>query len=139
MVLLAAITAGITRVLVTYDIACQWWINLQKQLKTYGPPLNIDLSKLISFLVGIPKFHLLGHGITCQILFNLMLMEGVGLTHGEGVETIWSHATALQTWSREAGPGARHLILDDHWSGWNWRKLVNSHEFPCHFVVRPTF
>ncbi|GBE88476.1 hypothetical protein SCP_1302920 [Sparassis crispa] len=27
------------------------------------------------------------------------------------------------------GPGARHSTLDDHWSSWNWRKLVdlNSH------------
>ena len=56
-------------------------------------------------------------------------MDGVGLTHGEGVETIWASSTTLATWSRENGPGARHLALDDHWGGWNWKKLVNSSEF----------
>ena len=30
---------------------------------------------------------------------------------------------ALST--REMGPGARHLALDDYWSGWNWRKILN--------------
>ena len=135
MALLTAILAGIKRILITYDIACQWWINLQKRLKAYGPPVFIDLDALSLWRVAIPKFHLIGHGLICQILFNLMLMDGVGLTHGEGVETIWSHASALQTWSRETGPGARRLILDDHWGGWNWRKLVNSRKFPRHSVT----
>lgn len=135
MALLSAILVGIRRVLVTYDIACQWWINLQKRLRAYGPPLFIDLEALSLCRPAIPKFHLIGHGLICQVLFNLMLMDGVGLTHGEGVETIWSHAAALQTWSRESGPGARRLILDDHWSGWNWRKLVNSRKFPRHSVT----
>lgn len=30
--------------------------------------------------------------------------------------------TALST--REMGPGARHLALDDSWSGWNWKKIL---------------
>ena len=50
------------------------------------------------------------------------------MTHGEGVETIWSHSALLATWSRENGPAARHLILDDHWAGWNWSKLVGLRE-----------
>ena len=41
---------------------------------------------------------------------------------------IWSHSTLLATWSRENGPAACHLILDDHWTGWNWSKLVGLHE-----------
>ena len=53
-------------------------------------------------------------------------MDGVGLTHGEGVETVWSHSTSLATWSRENGPAARHQILDDHWGSWNWKKTYNS-------------
>jgi hypothetical protein len=23
------------------------------------------------------------------------------------------------------GSGARHVTLDDHWGGWNWKKLIN--------------
>jgi hypothetical protein len=124
------IKAGIKRLLVSYDIGCQWGTNLQKRLTSYTPPLSFDLKELSRWRVAIPKFHLVGHGAKCQVPFNLALMDGVGLTHGEGVETIWSHSTTLATWSRENGPGARHLILDDHWSGWNWKKLVNSRELP---------
>ena len=123
------IEAGIKRVLVSYDIGCQWGVQLQKRLEAYGPPLYIDLGGLSRWRVAIPKFHLVGHGASCQVPFNLALMDGVGLTHGEGVETIWSHSTSLATWSRENGPGARRLYLDDHWGGWNWRKTVNSGEF----------
>lgn len=129
MSVIADILAGVCRLLISYDVACQWIVNLQKRLNSYGPTLCIDLEELSRFRVAIPKFHLVGHGASCQVPFNLMLMDGVGLTHGEGVETIWSHASALQTWSQETGPAACRLSLDDHWAGWNWRKLVNSREF----------
>ena len=56
-------------------------------------------------------------------------MDGVGMTHGESVETIWSHSGSLATWSRENAPGARRLVLDDHWSGWNWRKYVGLRKY----------
>ena len=119
------VKAGITDVVVTYDIACQWGENLKRRLSTYPsiPPLNITTLK--SFRPAVPKFHLAGHKASCQSsIFNLAFMDKVGMTHGEGVETIWSHSTSLATWSRENGPHARHLILDDHWTGWNWSKLV---------------
>lgn len=115
---------GIRQLLVTYDIGCQWGINLRRRLTTYPPPLNIDLDKLV-FRVAVPKLHLVGHGASCQGPYNLVLMDGVGLTHGEGIETVWSHSTSLAIWSRENGPAARHQILDDHWGGWNWRKVIN--------------
>ena len=116
-------------VVVTYDIACQWGKNFWHCLSTYPsiPPLN--LTALNSFHVTVPKFHLIGHGASCQLNFNLAFMDNVGMTHGEGVETIWSHSTSLATWSMENGPGARHLILNDHWSGWNWSKLVSLCEY----------
>ena len=119
-----SIEVGITNVVVTYDIACQWGKNFQYHLSAYPsiPPLN--LTALNSFRVAIPKFHLIGHGASCQSTFNLAFMDKVSMTHGKSVKTIWSHSTSLATWLRENGPGAQHLILDDHWSGWNWSKLV---------------
>lgn len=59
------------------------------------------------------------------------------MTHGESVETIWSHSTSLATWSRDNGPQARHAFLDAHWSGWNWRKLINLREPRTYFLVPP--
>lgn len=118
------IKAGITDVVISYDIGCQWGKHLQHRLSTYPSIPRVDLTKLKSLRFAVPKFHLIGHGESCQTAFNLALMDNVGMTHGESVETIWSHSTSLATWSRENGPSARHLILDDHWNGWNWSKLI---------------
>jgi hypothetical protein len=119
------INNGIADVVVTYDIGCQWGKNASHRLKNCPSSMpSIDTKSLNSFRVAVPKFHIVGHGASCQANFNLAYMDGVGMTHGEGVETIWSHSTSLATWSRENGPAARHLILDDHWARWNWRKCV---------------
>ena len=89
----------------------------------------LNTKSLNSFRVAVPKFHITGHGASCQIDYNLCYMDGVGMTHGEGVETIWSHSSSLAIWSRENGPAARHLILDDHWNGWNWKKVVGLRKY----------
>ena len=121
------VKSGITDVVVTYDIGCQWGKNLARRFSHYISLPSFDVKSLNSLCVGVPKFHIFGHGAECQATYNLSYMDGVGMTHGEGVETIWSHSSSLATWSRENGPGARRLILDDHWSGWNWRKCIGLH------------
>lgn len=118
------VKAGITDVVVTYDIGCQWGKRLSHRLSSYLNIPLLNIKSLNSFRTLVPKFHIIGHGASCQANFNLAYKDGVGMTHGESVETIWSHSTSLATWSRENGPAARHLILDDHWAGWNWKKLV---------------
>lgn len=128
------VNAGIKDVVVTYDVGCQWGKNLFDRLsKPHMPPLKTDT--LNSLRVAVPKFHIIGHGASCQTNFNLAYMDCVGMTHGESVETIWSHSSSLAIWSRENGPGARHLILDTHWTGWNWRKLVGLRKLPM-LVIR---
>jgi len=123
------IAAGLTDVVITYDIACQWLKHLFRRLKEYGFSRSINFAALNSFRAGVPSWHILGHGALCQILFNLAFMDGMGKTHGETVETIWSHSGPVAISSRENGPGARHLILDDHWNGWNWRKYIGLRKF----------
>ena len=118
------IESGIRDIVITYDIGCQWGKKLSQRLSIYSSAPSLDIETLNSLRVGVPKFHIIGHGALCQATFNLAYMDGVGMTHGEGVETIWSHSSSLATWSRENGPGARRLILDDHWTGWNWRKYI---------------
>lgn len=118
------VEAGISDVVLTYDIGCQWGKNFSQRLSNYSSAPSFNIKSLNSFRVAVPKFHIIGHGASCQATFNLAYMDNVGMTHGEGVETIWSHSTSLAIWSRENAPSARHLILDDHWNGWNWRKYV---------------
>lgn len=128
------LAAGIPHVVATYDIGCQWGQHLRQRLSQYTATKHINLDSLQSLRFAVPKFHLIGHGKSCSLNYNLAYMRGVGMTHGESVETIWSHSTSLATWSRENGPQARHALLDTHWSGWNWRKIIRLCEWPCHRV-----
>ena len=117
--------AGIRHIVVTYDIACQWGKEVRQRLEEYESTKDITLRSLSSLRFAVPKFHLIGHGKSCHLNYNLAFMRGVGMTHSESVETIWSHSTSLALWSQENGPQAHHTLLDAHWSGWNWRKLVH--------------
>jgi hypothetical protein len=65
-----------------------------------------------------------GHGQKCQDNYNLGYMKGTGRTCGEEIEATWSHTNSLAASVREMGPGARHETLNDHWNGWNFRKVV---------------
>ena len=118
------LNAGIADIVVTYDIGCRWGLGIRARLEENPAMKGTSLTSLKSWQVAVPKLHLVGHGKRCQATYNLTYMPRVGMTHGEGVETIWSHSTSLATWSRENGPHARHATLDDHWMGWNWKKLV---------------
>jgi len=63
-------------------------------------------------------------------------MKGVGRTCGEEVESSWSHTNPLAPSVREMGPAARHDTLNDHWNGWNFRKIVG---FRMYFAMMILF
>lgn len=124
LTLIPSLDAGISRVLISYDIGCQWQINLQSRLDAYAAFCPLDLSDLEYWKVLVPKFHLSGHGTKCQLLFNLGYTKWAGRMDGERIESGWAQSSGLATWTRESGPNARHNILDDHWNASNWRKLL---------------
>jgi hypothetical protein len=121
--ILASVLKNVTvqRVTISYDIACKWSIHLLARLAGYHPDLNIEN---FEFSYYVPKFHLTGHGSSCQSKYSFNYARGVGRTHGETVEQEWAHINLAALATREMGPGARHLTLDDNWSGWNWNKIV---------------
>jgi len=131
MSLAPSLRDGICRLLLSYDIACQWWKNLRSRLLTYDLPPAIRewLTNLDYWRVAVPKFHLPGHGTDCQLRFNLAYMKWAGRMDGERIEAGWALSTPMATWTRESGPNARRGILDDHWNAGNWRKVVGLREF----------
>ncbi|KAJ7825975.1 hypothetical protein B0H14DRAFT_3088526 [Mycena olivaceomarginata] len=109
---------------VSYDIVCIWWIHLMERLKELPPLVRCFLIlPMICFV--IPKMHIKGHGPGCGALFSLNLKPGSGQTDGEGIERPWSNIGGIAASTRIMGPGARHDTIDDHWSYWNWQKLVS--------------
>ena len=122
--LLPALNSGILRVLVSYDIGCQWVKNLQSRISQYSISTSLDLNALHYWKVVVPKFHLSGHGESCQVVYNLNYTKGAGRTDGERIEGGWSQSGSMVVWTRENGPNARRAILDDHWGSLNWQKLL---------------
>jgi hypothetical protein len=121
--LLPATRSGLKRVLVSYDIGCQWSKNLTKRLALYPTTSSFKLSSLHYWRVVVPKFHLAGHGMDCQLTFNINFTDGAARMSGEMIESGWAQSGSMTIWTRENGPFARRAVLDDHWSSENWHKL----------------
>jgi hypothetical protein len=111
----------VPNVVISYDIACKWSIHHLERFARNHPDLDVDK---FQFSYLIPKFHLPGHGTSCQTQYSFNFANGVGRTHGETVEQEWAHINLAALSTREMGPGARHLTLDDSWNWWNWRKIL---------------
>ncbi|KAL1724984.1 hypothetical protein EV714DRAFT_277963 [Schizophyllum commune] len=111
------------RLLLSYDIACQYSKNFEERVKKLPPLVRFKLAfAWVRFV--IPKLHIHGHRIACQLLYNLAWTWGVGRTDGEGVERPWSFLGALGASLRQMGPGSAADTLDDHMGYWNWLKLI---------------
>src|SRR6188768_572201 len=122
IILSALIGIALHRIVITYDIACQWSKNLDKSMPDFPEEMRIKKETMID--TAIPSWHINGHGQTCRQNYNLLYMKGAAKTCGEEVEINWSHTNPLASSVREMGPAARHDTLNDHWNGWNFRKIV---------------
>ena len=122
--LLPSINAGITCVLVSYDIGCQWGKNLQLWISQYSISPSFDLNSLNYWKVVVLKFHLSSHRESCQVKYNINYTKGASCMDGEHIEGGWSQLGSMAIWTRENGLYAHRAILDDHWGSMNWQKLL---------------
>ncbi|EIM79073.1 uncharacterized protein STEHIDRAFT_69945, partial [Stereum hirsutum FP-91666 SS1] len=111
------------RLVISYDIACQFSLNFFKRMKDFDITFRIDPDNCeIIFLV--PKFHLPAHGESCHIKFAFNYRTGVGRTYGEGIEANWSETNFAALATREMPFGARQETLDDLFAWMNWQKTI---------------
>lgn len=112
-------------VVISYDIACQWKLNLMKRMNELPEHLRMPAAvALAAFMFGIPKFHCPVHEEKCAIPHSLNLMPGVGWTDGEGIERNWAEMNRVANSTKEMGAGYRHDVLNDHFGHHNWRKYA---------------
>ncbi|KAF8210707.1 hypothetical protein K438DRAFT_1752495 [Mycena galopus ATCC 62051] len=110
---------------ISYDICCQWCKHLIERLKSKSLPAALRVTLIIALVrFIIPKLHIYGHKLLCQLLYSLNLILGCARTDGEGIERPWVNIGPVATSTREMGLGSRKDTLDDHWSHWNWQKLI---------------
>lgn len=129
----------IRRVVLTYDIACQFSINIRKrfaELPFSETPSIGDLVDMIVFLV--PKLHLDGHKSDCKYRWSLNYTKCCCRTDGEGIERAWADNKQMGSSSKEMNHGHRHEVLIGLFNDWNRMKMANMCKFPAPLLVYST-
>ena len=109
--------------LISYDIACQWFVNIFKRMEEHWPD-EIKPTRPIKLIPAIPKLHEPMHGVVGHQVYSLNYIPGVGLSDCECPERVWAPHNALGNSTKTQGPGSRHDVLDDHFGFWNWQKYI---------------
>jgi len=112
----------ITRIIISYDIACQWFVNLFRRMEHWPTHLRIPASTQL--IHAIPKLHEPMHGRKNHQQFSLNFIPGVGKSDMEMPEHVWVGHNGLGNSTKTQGPGGHHDILDDHFGFWNWLKYI---------------
>jgi hypothetical protein len=127
---------GIPRVVITYDNACHYHINLHSRAieNPFSPVTNDHLDKLKSAndatVFRINAFHQYSHNEECSEKFSIRNTPMVGRISGEEVEVPWAILNNLQCSTREMGAGARRDCITTHMEWQNIQKVARMGKFP---------
>jgi hypothetical protein len=92
--------SDIDRIRLCYDVGCKF----ETAAKTLLPGKNIT--------PRIGRFHLLGHGLSCQVNYNTTRTTGFGLMVGEELEQLWSYIQHLIRSGRVSSSPRKRQKLD---------------------------
>jgi hypothetical protein len=106
--------------MLSYDIWCQYSINLKKRFEKYFPKVAALLSRTRG---AIPKMHIKNHKLLCQVLWAFNYLQYSGETYGEYIESGWSEQNQAAGSTKEQNDGHRHDSIDDFCGFWNWTKF----------------
>lgn len=115
------------RVVITYDIACQWSRRLKTRMQDL--PDRLHIPDHVDVRVAVPSWHINGHGKTCQERYNVSYMPEVGRLCGDEIEQTWWTTNGLGVSIREMSPAGRHEVVNDHWNYFNMRKIIGFRAF----------
>ncbi|KAL1712183.1 hypothetical protein EV715DRAFT_214149 [Schizophyllum commune] len=113
------------RIVVTYDVACQYSVNLGERLQNGFPDISDVIDRIKMY---VPKFHLAGHKDDCKFLHALEWLARAGRLHGEGIEQTWSEAKQAGSYTRQMNHGHRHDTLTDLFLYYNECKIGDQPE-----------
>ncbi|KAJ6606249.1 hypothetical protein DFH09DRAFT_896192 [Mycena vulgaris] len=116
---------GLTLLFITvsYNIACQWPINMANRMTKM--PANLKMDSAVEMQYGLPVWHAAAHEMEYQSKNSLNYLEGVGQTDGEGIERTWSGLNLVGWATKEMGNGARHDALEDKIDHHNFEKNIS--------------
>ncbi|EIN05125.1 hypothetical protein PUNSTDRAFT_30488, partial [Punctularia strigosozonata HHB-11173 SS5] len=109
-----------TDILLSYDIACQYMVNLVQRFEVQFP----ELVKTVRGVEGrIPSMHVDGHLEKCTYRFGFSYNDGGGRTDAESIERGWSEQKQAGGSTREMNAGHRHDTLTDFMNDYNFTKI----------------
>ncbi|TFK59884.1 hypothetical protein BDN72DRAFT_780127, partial [Pluteus cervinus] len=114
-----AFIVGILRLLLIYDIACQYYPNLSARWSTKRDlywPEGLTVEPAIGLL------HVHGHLDKCMAKYSASYVQGMGRTDGEIVESLWSTLNDTSRSTQTASLPHRAEVLGDHIWDSNWKK-----------------
>ncbi|KAF7299425.1 hypothetical protein MIND_00892300 [Mycena indigotica] len=117
--------ARVKRLVVSYDIVCQWKLYLRQRVVNILAQSNIP-PNLDSFNIdfALPVWHAAAHEESCQNSNSLSYTVGVGRTDGESIERTWSILNPASFATKEMGQGNRHDTIEDRVDHINFEKNV---------------
>ena len=107
--------------MVSYDVGCQWKINLNERRKRLPTILRED-GESRKICIGLPVWHGGVHEDACASSESLRYKKGAGMTDGEGVERVWSKLGPKSWATKEMHENNRHESLEDTMDDLNWTK-----------------
>ena len=118
-------------VMISYDIWCQFSVNLIKRFRERFPAILPIVSCVCR---AIPSAHIRGHLLCCQVLWVFKYLKYSGETYGEMIKTSWAEQNQTAGSTKEQNDGHRHDTLDDFFGYWNWTKYHQTSKSHCHWL-----
>ncbi|KAJ7059923.1 hypothetical protein C8F01DRAFT_1254013 [Mycena amicta] len=129
-ILLSALRyASVKKLVISYDIVCQWMIHLAERARRIATetPITTNLDQFeLDF--GLPVWHAIVHEASCQAENSLSFVKGVGRTDGEGIERTWALLNPVAFATKEMGEGNRHDTIEDKIDHINFEKNIQQGE-----------
>ena len=119
-------TAGIQRVLVFYDINCQYMKNLRRCVMGSK---YLSISPNMNLVPSIGIWHVHGHQPECFAQYAPNFIPGAGCVDGEIIETLWNPLNHTASSARSMSWYHRQEYLDAHMGDSNWKKMVKMSMF----------
>ena len=112
---------SIPKVVVLYDIACQYSINFHCRVSQSA---FLTLLPNLKIVWGIGVFHIHAHQDACTQRYSLNCIPGVGQVDGKILETLWSSLNEISSSTRSMTSAHQREVLDDHMLDNNWKKML---------------
>jgi hypothetical protein len=109
------------RVLLIYDIVCQYFVHFKDRIG-HLLPAQLEIDR------GIGSFHVHGHKEECFFRYGTSFIPQSGITVGEILEPLWANMNTISPAARTATLAHRAEMLDDHASDSNHKKALGLRE-----------